>query len=971
MDKLSNNIRGRYIDSTDSGVYGTVIKLLVAREKNSVLVQRDVQQVIIIYGHIRCAKGIIAHNSQPTGKFAKHCVRDEPHKLHAPLPFKVFMESDAYKCIMIKRVRLKNWRSHYDTNLRFDKGTNVIIGINGAGKSSVLEAIFFALFGPPEKGYYERVLREGSTEGTVELVFEINGKEYSVKRVFSAKGQKLAELRGAKTVITGRPKDVDAEIVKIIGMNQKIFKEAVYARQNEMAYILRDATPQERKRLFDDLIELGEFSTAKQIVTKVRNRIKRELDIFRSQNWEDARKKAEETIDELEKRRSTTLAQIRELEEKLAKAKELLSELSRRSEEIKNKVQALADIKDKAARIQGAIKEKEATLKEIEAKWGKIEEASEEEIRKIESEIQRIEDMQRELAALRKEEQILQERINELRKHITSAPTEAPNVKELEQKLAKLNEETMAMQEALRRVEITLASLQERKNKVRERIKELKSELEHAESVEKQIKEISERYGNIEERLSKFREEIQEITAEIAKNNTKIEQEKTFIESLHGANRCPVCGSELNENKVQSLIIEHRKALTSAQEAVTRLKQRLKELQELISELEEANKKMQALKQSIRSTEDVRKDLSTAEEELKKLEEEEERLVREKKEYEEKIVELVKRTEEAKRTYDEALRVEAMVREVERAKTELTQMELKIKQVRADIESKEKSLASKDIDALKKERERLADMIRAAEIQAKLLVERGELQSLEEKLKELEPSEAEFRETLIEQKKTEEKIASITRLLTEYKNQLEYVEKDLQRQREELKRIKEQMATARKKEEIKNALEKMESALAGTQEIVRNARILAVNKVLNIVWREIYVGGDIPEIRMRPTQSDYILEVKRKSGHWIPVTNLSGGEFYDAAIALRIAISAIKNRKLGWLLLDEPTHNLDSDSAQALALFLNKLPETGLFKQIIVITHDETFRAAATGTTYIFTRDKAKGSPTKWEVVGE
>jgi len=107
---------------------------------------------------------------------------------------------------------------------------------------------------------------------------------------------------------------VDAEIIKILRMDQKLFKEAVYARQNEMAYILRDATPQERKHLFDDLIELSEFSAAKQIVTKVRNRIKRELDIFRSQNWEEARRKAEETIEDLEKRKSTTLAQTRELE---------------------------------------------------------------------------------------------------------------------------------------------------------------------------------------------------------------------------------------------------------------------------------------------------------------------------------------------------------------------------------------------------------------------------------------------------------------------------------------------------------------------------------------------------------------------------------------------------------------------------------------------------------------------------------
>ena len=871
---------------------------------------------------------------------------------------------------MIKRVRLKNWRSHYDTDLRFDEGTNVIIGINGAGKSSVLEAIFFALFGPPEKGYYERVLREGAAEGSVELVFEVKGKEYSVRRVFTAKGQKLAELRGAKTIITERAKDVDSEIIKILGMDQKLFKEAVYARQNEMAYILRDAKPQERKQLFDDLIELGEFSTAKQIVTRVRNRLKRELDLFRGQNWEEARQKAEETLENLEKRRSTTLAQIRELEEKLSEAKERLTELSKRGDELQKRVQELNEIREKIARIQGAIREKEAALHKIEEKWGTVEEASEGDLKKIDMEIQQAEDAQKELAALKKEQQILQERINELRARIQSAPKEAPNTRELEQELTRLTEAIRKTQEALRRAEASLAGVRERIKKTSERLQELKLELKRAEEVEQKLQELFEKYGNVEERLSKLREEMQEITAEIARNNAKVEQEKTFIESLHGASRCPVCGSALDEEKVQNLVVEHKKAMAKAQDAVNRLKLRLQQLQNLISDLEAANRRMQSLRQNMRSSADVKKDLSAMEEELANAREEEQRILREKEEFTVRLNELEKEREKAQRKYDEALRAEARIREIEQAKEDLKNIEAKLQQTLEKIRQREKELENKNVGILKRERERIADMIRAAEIQAKLLVERGKLQSLEESLSKLEPSEKELRETIAEQNKTEEKVNSITRLLTEYRSQLEYIERDMQRQKEELERIKEQINAARRKEEIKSALEKMESALAGTQEIVRNARIMAINKVLNIVWREIYVGGDLPEIRMRPTQNDYVLEVKRKSGRWIPVTNLSGGEFYDAAIALRIAISAIKNRELGWLLLDEPTHNLDSDSAQALAKFLNKLPETGLFKQIIVITHEETFSTAATGTTYIFTRDKAKGSPTKWEVVG-
>jgi len=48
---------------------------------------------------------------------------------------------------MIKRIKLQNWKSHAETEINFTEGTNVLVGPMGAGKSSVLQAICFALFG--------------------------------------------------------------------------------------------------------------------------------------------------------------------------------------------------------------------------------------------------------------------------------------------------------------------------------------------------------------------------------------------------------------------------------------------------------------------------------------------------------------------------------------------------------------------------------------------------------------------------------------------------------------------------------------------------------------------------------------------------------------------------------------------------------------------------------------------------------
>ena len=48
---------------------------------------------------------------------------------------------------MIREIQLQNWKSHHNTTLSFEKGTNVIVGVMGSGKSSIMEGVCFALYG--------------------------------------------------------------------------------------------------------------------------------------------------------------------------------------------------------------------------------------------------------------------------------------------------------------------------------------------------------------------------------------------------------------------------------------------------------------------------------------------------------------------------------------------------------------------------------------------------------------------------------------------------------------------------------------------------------------------------------------------------------------------------------------------------------------------------------------------------------
>ena len=81
----------------------------------------------------------------------------------------------------LKRLKLSNIRSYRNEEINFSEGSTLLCGDIGSGKTSILLAIEFALFGlqPGQRG--SSLLANGKDEGSVELEFSVEGKEIIIE----------------------------------------------------------------------------------------------------------------------------------------------------------------------------------------------------------------------------------------------------------------------------------------------------------------------------------------------------------------------------------------------------------------------------------------------------------------------------------------------------------------------------------------------------------------------------------------------------------------------------------------------------------------------------------------------------------------------------------------------------------------------------------------------------------------------
>ncbi|MCX8163544.1 MAG: SMC family ATPase, partial [Candidatus Micrarchaeota archaeon] len=179
---------------------------------------------------------------------------------------------------MLLSIQLLNWKSHKDSILHFRQGTNFIVGKMGSGKSSVVDAICFALFGTfPKLSRREctiKDLKNFNLDPPTKIILEFSAKEgdktktYKIIRdIFESK----AWLYCDGNLICSGTNLVNSQIEKIIKVNYELFTKAVYSEQNNLNYWL-DLLPSKKKAQLDELFGINKFEEARANLIKYVNK---------------------------------------------------------------------------------------------------------------------------------------------------------------------------------------------------------------------------------------------------------------------------------------------------------------------------------------------------------------------------------------------------------------------------------------------------------------------------------------------------------------------------------------------------------------------------------------------------------------------------------------------------------------------------------------------------------------------------
>jgi exonuclease SbcC len=181
--------------------------------------------------------------------------------------------------MILKSIELENIRSYKDkTVIDFPYGRTLFQGDIGSGKSTILSAVEFALFGLGDIDA-EHLLRVGSGKGSVFLEFESNKQIYKVYRSLSRKRDKIVQNEGYLyengTRSSYSVSELKTKILEIIKINERsetkttsvVYRYAVYTPQEMMKQIL-SSNNEKRLDILRRAFGIEEYSTAKRNAEK-------------------------------------------------------------------------------------------------------------------------------------------------------------------------------------------------------------------------------------------------------------------------------------------------------------------------------------------------------------------------------------------------------------------------------------------------------------------------------------------------------------------------------------------------------------------------------------------------------------------------------------------------------------------------------------------------------------------------------
>ena len=257
----------------------------------------------------------------------------------------------------IEIVQLENIRSHVKSTVPFTRGFNCLVGGLGCGKSSVLYAVDFALFGESIGRSFEYLLREGADSGRVTVQFMQNGSTYKLTRGLKRKGKSIIQnfeelkLYEDETLVASMKTDAIAEQFKAItGLDKDLYREIVWFRQEHLKELL-DAQPRDRQRRLDELFGLSDYETAWSNIAQYQRDYETEKRVYEKDPDVNGLEKLGNECNRASEEYALLEMDLENATQKLAVAKKALDEADSKLKKLEEKRQVIEELKRKEAKL--------------------------------------------------------------------------------------------------------------------------------------------------------------------------------------------------------------------------------------------------------------------------------------------------------------------------------------------------------------------------------------------------------------------------------------------------------------------------------------------------------------------------------------------------------------------------------------------------------------------------------------------
>ena len=472
-----------------------------------------------------------------------------------------------------------------------------ISGANGVGKSSILEAITWVLWGKTRSISDDNLIYQGAQNMWVELEFEVEGIVYKVARKRSLKGRGASELNffkvgknDLKNLTEDSIKNTQSKITKTLKMPYEIFVNSAYLRQGQADEFTKK-TPTMRKEILSEILGLNYYQGLSEaakdkvraseaeievlqmqveelaIEVESKDEIKKEQDIL-TKKFTSKKKELEKKVkilkvkDKIRKEYDKHTYYLSSIKEKYKDKGDQHNQILAENQEILRELAELKAIKEKGKKINEDFKEYQSINREINllhedfVKTSSLKEKRTEVVWQIQAEKHKAEIMEKEVSAKNESKiETINQRITLLKDAKTCPTCEQKISSGLSKRvIAELQKEIENIKKGERKIKVpSLAKLNQRVKSIDEQIKKINYSKEKHQGLEKNlenfegIEEQKEMLASAETRFTEkeksyklnqnkiilLKKQLEELESQGKKNAAKIKKIEPQISDLN------------------------------------------------------------------------------------------------------------------------------------------------------------------------------------------------------------------------------------------------------------------------------------------------------------------------------------------------------------------------------------------------------------------------------------------------------